>query len=110
MLLSLSALYAIELSAFSITAVNDVGEYSCGSNLLCSLLLFVPLLLFVQINFRLFNAKCDQSTISFQLSMTAFHRQTVISLFPFIRAARQDGRVCSLLLFVQFNFRQFNAN
>ena len=83
---------------------NDVGEYGCGSNLLCSLLLFV------QINFRLFNAKCDQSTISFQLSMTAFHRQTVISLFPFIRAARQDGRVCSLLLFVQFNFRQFNAN
>ena len=99
MLLSLSALYAIELSAFSITAMTWVN-----SNLLCSLLLFV------QINFRLFNAKCDQSTISFQLSMTAFHRQTVISLFPFIRAARQDGRVCSLLLFVQFNFRQFNAN
>ena len=105
MLLSLSALYAIELSAFSITAMTWVNMVvALTSSALCSLLLFV------QINFRLFNAKCDQSTISFQLSMTAFHRQTVISLFPFIRAARQDGRVCSLLLFVQFNFRQFNAN
>ena len=102
MLLSLSALYAIELSAFSITATTWVNMVvALTSSALCSS---------SSINFRLVNAKCDQSTISFQLSMTAFHRQTVISLFPFIRAARQDGRVCSQLLFVQFNFRQFNAN